>query len=64
MMLKDYLKHNKISKVKFAKKIGINRMTLAKYLDYPDLAPIIFRLAIEFISAGEVNRNDWEDCSL
>jgi len=60
MMLKDYLKQNKISKVKFAKKIGINRMTLAKYLDQPELAPIIFRLAIEFISAGEVNRNDWD----
>jgi hypothetical protein len=60
MMLKDYLKQNKISKVKFANKIGINRMTLAKYLDYPELAPILFRLAIEFISAGEVNRNDWD----
>lgn len=59
MTLKDYLKQNKISKVSFAKKIGVNRMTLAKYLDHPELAPILFRLAIEFISAGEVNRNDW-----
>lgn len=59
MKLKDYLKHNKISKVDFAKKIGVNRMTLAKYIDHPELAPVVFRLAMEFLSAGEVNRNDW-----
>lgn len=59
MKLKDYLKQNKISKVDFAKKLDVNRMTLAKYIDHPELAPIVFRLAIEFITTGEVNRNDW-----
>lgn len=59
MKLKDYLKVHKISKVSFAKKIDINRMTLTKYLQRPEFSTMVFRLAIEYLTAGEVKRDEW-----
>lgn len=59
MKLKDYLKQQNISKTDFAKKIDINRMTLHKFLEHPEESTLIFRLAMEYLTAGEVTRNDW-----
>jgi len=58
MKLKDYLKTNKIQKQKFAKTLGISRPTLNNYINNKRV-PLIAKLAIEFISGGEVRRNDW-----
>jgi hypothetical protein len=59
MDLKKYLKKYRISKINFAKKLGIDRVTLYRYLDPEKKPSLIVKLAIEYISKGEVSRNDW-----
>ena len=60
MKLKDYLKQNKVTKFHFAKKLGISRVTLDYYLRSPDKATQLAKLAVEYITAGEVKRDDWD----
>lgn len=60
MKINDYLKINNIAKCHFAKKIGISRVTLDYYIRRPDKATQVVKIAIEYITAGEVNRNDWD----
>jgi DNA-binding transcriptional regulator YdaS (Cro superfamily) len=59
MKLKDYLKQNKLKKVDFAKRLGISRVTLDYYIHSPQKTTFPVKLAIEYITAGEVTRNDW-----
>ena len=60
MMLKDYLIVNKIPQCSFAKRIGISRQVLSKYLINPKKAPYIVKLVVEYITAGEVSRYEWK----
>lgn len=59
MKINDYLKLKKITKTKFAKTLGMSRVTINYYVRYPDKIPNYAILAIEYITAGEVNRSDW-----
>jgi len=59
MKLKDYLKKHKIHKIAFAKKLGMTRTTIHRYIAEKNIPPLVTKLAIEFITAGEVSRNDW-----
>jgi DNA-binding transcriptional regulator YdaS (Cro superfamily) len=60
MKLKDYLTKNRLKKIHFAKKLGISRVTLDYYMAKPDKATLTAKLAIEYITTGEVSRDDWE----
>ena len=59
MKLNDYLTQNKLKKIHFAKRLGISRVTLDYYMANPDKATMLAKLAIEYITAGEVKRDDW-----
>lgn len=56
MRLTEYLKLRHQSKQSIARALGIHRMTLYRMLKRPTK---MFILAIEYLTAGEVSRNDW-----
>lgn len=59
MKLIDYLKKNKITKTDFAKSIGLSRMTVNYYIRSPEKATLLAKIAIEYLTVGEVARKDW-----
>ena len=61
MKLIDYIKKNKFKKIEFAKLLGVSRVTLDWYLRNPDRVTIPTKLAIEYITTGQVRREDWEE---
>jgi len=61
MKLKDYLDKNKIKKQEFSKKLGVSRVTLDYYLRSPEAVSKPTKLAIEYITTGEVKREDWDE---
>jgi len=61
MKLKDYLGKNNLTQESFSKKVGVHRMSLAKYLANPNQTPYVVKLAIEYVTAGEVRREDWDE---
>jgi DNA-binding transcriptional regulator YdaS (Cro superfamily) len=61
MKLKDYLLKHKLTRIKFAAKLGINRIVLGHYINGIRKTPNVTKLAIEYVTAGEVRREDWDD---
>lgn len=61
MKLKDYLLKNKITLTAFALKLGIARNSLHFYITKRRKIPRYVKLAIEYVSTGEVKREDWDD---
>jgi len=60
MKLNDYLKQKNITKTDFAKKCGMSRVTINHYIKHPDKIPLYAILAFEYLTAGDVTRNDWK----
>jgi len=60
MKLKDYLKKHGMSRTKFAEKIGMNRLSMGRYISGKHKIPYVVMLAIEYVTAGEVKREDWD----
>ena len=61
MTLKEYLEKHKIKKKDFAKKLGIARVTLNVYILYPKRIPYPTRLALEYLTCGEIRREDFAE---
>jgi DNA-binding transcriptional regulator YdaS (Cro superfamily) len=61
MKLRDYLFKHKLTRIKFAAKIGINRVVLGHYINGVRTIPKVTMLAIEYVTAGEVRREDWDE---
>ena len=59
MKLKDYIKKNKCKKTELARKFGISRTSLYRYLRGEFVPSKAVKIAIEYITTGEVARNDW-----
>jgi predicted transcriptional regulator len=59
MKLNDYLKKNKMTKTDFAKSLGMSRVTINYYIKNPEKTTLLAKIAIEYITVGEVTRNDW-----
>lgn len=59
MMLKNYLLRYNLTQEEFAKKIGVTRTSVSKYINQPKKTNFLVRAAIELITAGEVRRDDW-----
>lgn len=60
MKINDYLKKKKMTKTAFAKSLGMSRVTINYYINKPGKITLLAMLAIEYITAGEVTRNDWK----
>ena len=54
-----YLKRHKIKKHEFAQMLGISRVTLYNYLNNAKQAPLSVKLAVEYLTTGEIRRKDW-----
>jgi DNA-binding transcriptional regulator YdaS (Cro superfamily) len=59
MKLKEYLSKNNITKTKFSNMLGVSRVTLNLFLRCPEKTTQTTRLAIEYLTAGTVRREDW-----
>ena len=59
MKLKDYLILKKIKKKDFAVEMRVSRVTLDWWIRNPHRVTHIVKLAIEFVTGGEVRREDW-----
>jgi transcriptional regulator with XRE-family HTH domain len=61
MKLIDYIKERNITRLQLSKTLGISRVTLNRYINNPDKASILFRLAIEYLTSREVSRYEWDN---
>jgi transcriptional regulator with XRE-family HTH domain len=61
MKLIDYIKERNITRLQLSKTLGISRVTLNRYINNPDKASLLFRLAIEYLTSREVSRYEWDN---
>jgi len=59
MNLRDYLKREKMTRERFAKKVGVSRVTLQRYIFKRTVPSLSIQLAIEYLTSGDVSRDDW-----
>jgi len=63
MKLKDYLKENNMTIMRFSQSIGLNRATLSYYIHGTKKIPLYVKLAIEYVTLREVTVGDWDENS-
>lgn len=59
MKLGDFLKENGMTKIFFAKKIGVNPTHLSRWINGKTVPRIDYILKIEEATKGEVKAKDW-----
>ena len=61
MNINDYLYVNKIKKTDFCNRLGLSRVAFDRYMLSQAKVPYYVKLAIEYITIGEVRKEDWDD---
>jgi len=56
----SFIKKNRIQKNDIAKKLGISRVTLYRYINQPHAITEMFKFAIEKFTNGYIKYTDWE----